>query len=49
MPPVALNCVEPPKQIEEGLAVAFTNGKAFTTMVLVAVLVQPLALVAVTV
>ena len=49
MPPVALTCVEPPKQIEEGFAVAFTNGKAFTTIVLVAVLVQPLALVAVTV
>jgi hypothetical protein len=49
VPPVALNCVEPPKQIDDGLALALTVGKAFTTIVLVAVLVQPLALVAVTV
>jgi hypothetical protein len=49
VPPVALNTLEPPKQIALGEAVATTFKTLLTDMVTVLVLVHPLALVAVTV
>jgi hypothetical protein len=49
VPPVALNTDEPPKQIGVGDADATTFKILFTATVTVAVLVQPFALVAVTV
>ena len=49
VPPVALNCDEPPTQIEEGLALVVTTNALLTEMVCEAVAVHPLALVAVTV
>ena len=49
MPPVALNTVDAPKQIVVGDADAITFGKLFTVIVTLDVLLQPLALVAVTV
>jgi hypothetical protein len=49
VPPVALNTLEPPKQIVVGDADATTLGTLFTVTPIVEVLVHPLALVAVTV
>lgn len=49
VPPVALNTLEPPKQIALGDADATTLGTLFTVTPMVEVLVQPFALVAVTV
>ena len=49
LPPVALNTLEPPTQIDDGEADADTLGRLFTVTDSVVVLVQPLALVAVTV
>ena len=49
VPPVALNCEEPPTHIDDGVAVVLMDGKAFTTTVIVAVFEQPLALEPVTV
>jgi hypothetical protein len=48
-PPVALNCDEPPKQIDDGLAMMETDNILLTDTVCVAVFVHPFALVAVTV
>jgi hypothetical protein len=48
-PPVALNCDEPPKQIDDGLAMVETDNVLLTNTVCVAVFVHPFALVAVTV
>ena len=48
-PPVAVSTEAPPKQMALGDADAFTFGKLLTVMVIVPVLLQPLALVAVTV
>ena len=49
MPPVALNMLEPPTQMDDGEADAVTFGRLFTVTDSVVVLVQPFALVAVTV
>ena len=49
VPPVALNCVLAPKQIEAGFALAETIKVLLTNKVCVAVAEQPLAFVAVTV
>jgi hypothetical protein len=49
VPPVALNTLEPPKQIAVGEADATTFKTLLTDTVTALVLVQPLALVAVTV
>ena len=49
VPPVALNCDEPPKQIDDGLAFVVTDNKLLTDTVCVAVFVHPFALIAVTV
>jgi hypothetical protein len=49
LPPVALNTLEPPTQIDDGEAEADTLGRLFTVTDSVVVLVQPFALVAVTV
>ena len=49
LPPVALKMLEPPTQMEDGEADADTLGRLFTVTDSVVVLVQPLALVAVTV
>jgi hypothetical protein len=46
--PLAVNVAEVPAQIEEAEALIFTLGTAFTTIVALAVLEQPLALIPVT-
>ena len=49
VPPVALNCDEPPAQIDDGFALVVINKALLTDTVCVAVAVHPMAFVAVTV
>ena len=46
--PLAVKVTDPPTQMEEAEALIFTLGAAFTTIVALAVLEHPLALVPVT-